>query len=128
MPHPVTLSGAGVTASSASDVWIGWNVSGAVSRAMHWDGRQWHVITPLPGSAANTSDVVPDGRGGAWFGPLVHWTGQEWAQVGLSPEGASGGVGSPVRVPGTSTFWLPGDVTEVGSTASNPVIYRYYLS
>jgi hypothetical protein len=128
MSHPVTLLGAGVTASSASDVWIGWNVSGTVSRVMHWDGHQWHVITPPLGSGANTSDVVPDGRGGDWFGADVHWTGQVWTQVGLSPEGASGGIGSPVRVPGTSTFWLPGDVTDVGSSMSHPVIYRCYLS
>jgi hypothetical protein len=50
---------------SSSNVWLGWDDT-TKSYALHWDGRQWHTMTAP--CYADTADIVPDGKGGYWFG------------------------------------------------------------
>jgi hypothetical protein len=127
MPHPVAADNPGVTASSPSNVWIGWDTATATS-AMHWDGHHWHVIT-APGSLpANSFNIVPDGHGGDWFGPFARWTGHSWTgPVNVSPENSGGGFGPVVRIPGASSYWLAAGVMNTGSSTEEPTIYRYDL-
>lgn len=127
MPHPVPADGPGVTVSSPSNVWIGWNTA-TKTRGMHWNGRQWHVITAPGNVSADGSNIVPDGHGGDWFGPFARWTGHAWiGAFDVSPGFSAGGFGPVVRIPGTSSFWLAAGVTNTGSSTEEPTIYRYDL-
>jgi hypothetical protein len=127
MPHPAVADNPGVTASSPSNVWIGWATASATS-AMHWDGHHWHGMT-APGSVpANSFNIVPDGHGGDWFGPFARWTGHSWiGPVNVSPENSGGGFGPVVWIPGASSYWLAAGVTNTGSSTEEPTIYRYDL-
>jgi hypothetical protein len=128
MPHPVIEDFPGVTASSPSDVWIGWSVGVSTMTAMRWNGHSWHFIS-VSNIGANPSNIVPDGRGGDWFGPLARWTGHQWISTfNFSPKTASGGLGPVVRIPGTSSFLMPAGVANVGSTIEHPTIYRFDLT
>lgn len=128
MPHPVVASSPGVTASLPSDVWIGWDTATTTS-ALHWNGHRWHVITAPGGISANSFNIVPDGRGGDWFGPFARWTGHIWTgPITVSPENSGGGFGPVVRIPGTSSFWLAAGVINAGSSTEEPTIYRYDLA
>ena len=128
MPHPVPAQSPGVTASSPSDVWIGWDTA-TTARGMHWDGHRWHVITAPGNVIAEGSNIVPDGHGGDWFGPFGRWTGRTWTGAfDISPGFSAGGFGPVVRVPGTSSFWLAAGVKNTASSIEEPTIYRYDLS
>ena len=128
MPHPATADPPGVAVSSPSDVWIGWDTATRMS-AMHWNGYHWHVITAPDSIFADVYNIVPDGHGGAWFGPAARWTGHAWiGPVHVSPEFFSGFLGRPVRIPGTSSFWAAAGVTNFGSSTEEPTIYRYHLT
>jgi len=128
MPHPVPAQSPGVTASSASDVWIGWDTA-TTARGMHWDGHRWHVITAPGNVIAEGYNIVPDGHGGDWFGPFGRWTGRTWTGAfDVSPGFSAGGFGPVVRVPGTSSFWLAAGVKNTASSIEEPTIYRYDLS
>jgi len=114
----------GVAAFSASDVWIGWDTA-TQSLVTHWDGRRWHTLT-VPGDVpANTSNVVPDGKGGYWFGDGAILTGSTWASEPAIE--ATGGFGSVVRVPGTESFLQPDSVQPAGSAIQKPTLYRFDL-
>ncbi len=126
MPHPVA-DYTGVTASSPSDVWIGWY--GAItSHAMHWDGHHWQVLAMGNiGAGADIANIVPDGHGGDWFGAFARWTGHTWIAV-PDVSGTMGGDFGPVsRIPGTSSFWMAAGVINTGSSRQEPTIYRYDL-
>jgi hypothetical protein len=129
MPHPVTAGNPGVTASSPSNVWVGWDTA-TKTRGMHWDGHQWHVITAPDNLITVGYNIVPDGHGGDWFGPFARWTGHAWTGVSyISPPDYSGAAFGPVvRIPRTSSFWLAAGVTNTGSSTEEPTIYRLDLS
>jgi|SRR5215469_9814602 len=110
---------AAVSAISRSNVWIGWN-----SRVAHWNGRHWRILTtPF---YADPTNVVPDGKGGYWFGFAAIRTGNRWRQ---EPEIAiTGGLGPVVRIPGTESFLLPATVKVSNtSTIQKPTLYRFNL-
>jgi hypothetical protein len=76
LPRVLTDS-PGVSVLSPANVWIGWN-STTKSHAMRWDGQHWHTMTIPDDVIANTSNVVPDGQGGYWFGGAAILTGSTW--------------------------------------------------
>jgi hypothetical protein len=128
MPHPVIADFPGAAVFSPSDVWIGWETGVSTTTAIHWNGHSWHAMS-VSDIGANPSNIVPDGRGGDWFGPLARWTGHDWISTfNFSPESASGGLGPVVRIPGTSSFLLAAGVANVGSTTEHPTIYRFDLT
>ena len=123
MSHPVTYTGPSVTAVSASNVWIGWDTTTS-QRALHWDGHRWHTMTvPVDG---NTSDIVPDGKGGYWFGAGASLTKKStWVPRQL-PE-FSGGIGSVTRIPGTTSFLMNAGAAVGDDTVVRPTIFRFDL-
>ena len=48
--------------------------------ALHWDGHHWRTVT-VP-YYADTTDIVPDGKGGYWFGAQAILTGSTWTSRG----------------------------------------------
>jgi len=110
-----------VTAFSASNVWVGWDTS----HAAHWNGQRWLTVTAPAEFGANTSNIVPDGEGGYWFGATAILTGSTWTSE-PSPE-ITGEFGSVARIPGTESFLLPGGVVSSGSTVSRPALFRFDL-
>ena len=126
-PHPVVDVGPSVTALSPSNVWIGWDTS-TKTQAAHWNGRTWTVLTAPDSVEANSFDIVPDGRGGYWFGPFADWTGKAWiSAAGISPAFSGGGTNGIVRIPGTSTFLMSAGIANTGSSVEHPTIYRLAL-
>lgn len=100
LPHlrgPVS----GIGMSAATDVWL----TGA-GLLLHWNGRSWQTITASSGHGSGSTQVVPDGHGGAWLGSGAHWTGRAWVREN-PPDGyqITGGL---ARVPGTSSYWAAG--------------------
>lgn len=127
MPHPVVDSGPSLTVLSRSNVWIGWETTTNVYAA-HWNGRQWRVITAPSNVEAYSYDIVPDGRGGYWFGPFADWTGHAWIGSGdISPEPSGGAFEDIVRIPRTSSFLLAAGVMNSGSSTQHPTIYRLVI-
>jgi hypothetical protein len=122
MPHPVIADGPNVTAVSSSNVWIGWFDS-ATAPALHWDGRHWHTLsTPY---YANPYNIVPDGKGGYWFGAQAVLTGSKWTMEQVP--GFSGGFGGVTRIPGTTSFLLDAGVQASGSSIEKPTMFRFDL-
>jgi hypothetical protein len=123
MPHPVLNDGGptSVTAVSPSNVWIGW-ADITTSDALHWDGHHWHTMTA---DNADTYDIVPDGKGGYWFGPLAILTGSTWTYKTLY--GFTGGFGGVTRIPGTTSFLLNAGVETGSSATEKPTIFRFDL-
>ena len=124
MPHPVPAAGPGVAAFSPSNVWIGW-YSSTRSYALHWDGYHWHTLTVPDSVNADTLNIVPDGKGGYWFGYAAILTGNTWTSEPAIE--VTGGFGSVVRIPGTESFLLPATVENSGSSVQKPTIYRFDL-
>jgi hypothetical protein len=126
-PHPVVDFGPSVTALSCSNVWIGWETT-TKTYAAHWNGHRWRVVTAPGNVEADSYDIVPDGRGGYWFGPFADWTGHVWISAGdVSPEPYGGGFGDIVRIPGTLSFLMAAGVMNMGSSTQHPTIYRLNL-
>jgi len=122
MPHPVLSAGPAVAAISPSNVWIGYDTS-TTSHALHWDGSQWHTVSAP--YYANTFNVVPDGKGGYWFGAQAIVTGSAWTYEQVPA--FTGGFGGVTRIPGTTSFLLNAGV-ETGSPATEkPTIFRFDL-
>jgi hypothetical protein len=113
-----------VAAFSRSNVWIGWDTATGF-RVTHWDGHHWDTMTTPGDVVANTWNVVPDGKGGYWFGPFAILTGSTWTS---EPSlGVSGALGFVVRIPGTESFLLPASVESPGSAIQRPALYRFNL-
>ncbi len=123
MPHPVVDNGGtNVTAVSASNIWIGW-YDKTSTHALHWDGRRWHTLnTPAD---ADPGHIVPDGKGGYWFGATAIWTGGTW--LSEPRPGLTGGYIGVVRIPRTASFLLTGGVETGASLADKPAIFRFDL-
>jgi hypothetical protein len=123
MPHPVNYAGPSVTAVSASNVWIGWE-SPTSQQALHWDGHRWHTIT-VP-SYGNIFDIVPDGKGGYWFGEGASLTKKSVWVLRQEPE-FTGGIGGVTRIPGTTSFLVNAGAAIGDDTVVRPTIFRFDL-
>lgn len=123
MPHPVIgNSGSYVSAVSPSNVWVGWADDNA-SHVLHWDGHQWHTATtPF---YANIFDIVPDGKGGYWFGAEAILTGGTWKSEQVPA--FSGGEGFVARIQGTTSFLLNAGVQTGNPATEKPTIFRFDL-
>jgi hypothetical protein len=122
MPHPVTYAGSSVTAVSASNVWIGWESLNS-QEALHWDGHRWHTVA-VP-NYGNIFDIVPDGKGGYWFGPAASLTGNGWV---LRQEPAfTGGINGVTRIPGTTSFLVNAGAAIGDDTVVRPTLFRFDL-
>lgn len=123
MPHPVFDNGGpNVTAVSAANIWIGW-YDNTSAHVLHWDGHRWHTMTTP--SYADPGDIVPDGKGGYWFGATAILTGSTWTSEQV-PD-FTGGYAGVVRIPGTTSFLLSAGV-ETGTPATEkPTIFRFDL-
>jgi hypothetical protein len=110
-----------VTAFSRSNVWVGWDFSDAA----HWNGRRWQTLTAPAEFGPDSSNIVPDGEGGYWFGATAILTGSTWTSV-PSPD-ITGAFGSVARIPGTESFQLPGYVENSSFTMSTPTLFRFDL-
>ena len=127
-PHPAVTSGPSVTALSPSNVWMGWE-TGPKVQAAHWNGHTWTVLTAPGNVVADSYDIVPDGRGGYWFGAFADWTGTTWTGTfDVSPSFSRGGFNDIARIPGTLTFLMPAGIANSASSVQNPTIYRLTLS
>ena len=124
-PHPnVEFGGPSVTVLSSSNVWIGW-ITETASVAEHWNGHTWTKITSPDDVNANGYEIVPDGRGGMWWGPFADWTGSAWINtVSVSPSNSGGGFGPVAAIPGTSSSVMAAGVVNTGSSVEHPTIYR----
>lgn len=123
VPHPsFNNAGANVTAVSRSNVWIGW-ADNNTAHALHWDGHRWRGLT-VP-FYANPLNIVPDGKGGYWFGAQATLTGSKWTEK-LVP-GFAGSFGGVTRIPGTTSSLLNSGVEATGSSTEMPTIFRFNL-
>jgi len=123
MPHPVfDNAGPSVTAVSPSNVWIGWYDSTA-SHAQHWNGTQWQTVNPP--YYADPLDVVPDGKGGYWFGAQAILTGSTWTMEQVP--GFTGGINGVTRIPGTTSALLSAGAAPAGTSTQRPTIFRFDL-
>ena len=123
MPHPALNDGGpNVTAVSSANVWIGWYDT-TTSHVLHWNGRTWQAVR-LSG-LADPIDIVPDGKGGYWFGPLAILTGSTWTTEDLP--GFSGDYGGLTRIPGTTSALLNAGVGGSSSSSVKPTIFRFDL-
>lgn len=126
-PHPVINVGPDVLALSPSNVWLGWETS-TKNQAAHWNGHAWTVLTAPADVQADTFQIVPDGRGGYWFGPFADWTGKTWISgIGVSPDFSTAGFDDFARIPGTTTFLMAAGVANTGASVPHPTIYRLSL-
>ena len=128
MPHPASTALEDVRVSSISDVWISGtpvNENATPAFVMHWKGKAWSKVVAPTSLPANSGNLLPDGSGGAWLGPEVHWTGHVWqGPVPVLPE-AGGSDGFIGRVRGTSSYWLMAGTINKGSAIERPSIYLY---
>jgi hypothetical protein len=123
MPHPVLDdAGPNVTAVSPSNVWIGWYDT-TTSHVLRWDGHKWHAVTAV--NYADPLDIVPDGKGGYWFGAQAILSGSTWTAEEVP--GFTGGYGGVTRIPGTTSFLLNAGVEASGSSTERPTIFRFDL-
>jgi len=122
MPHPVLNdAGPNVTAVSPANVWIGWYDT-TTSHVLHWDGHQWRTVS-LP-YYADPTNVVPDGKGGYWFGAEAVVSGTTWTIEDVP--GFTGDYGYVTRIPGTTSFLLNAGVGTSAATVK-PTIFRFDL-
>jgi len=123
MPRPVLdNAGPNVTAVSPSNVWIGWYDT-TRSHVLHWDGHKWHTVTAV--YYADPLDIVPDGKGGYWFGAQAILSGSRWTTEEVP--GFTGSFGGVTRIPGTTSFLLNAGVEASGSSTVKPTIFRFNL-
>jgi hypothetical protein len=126
LPRTVVPTGPSVTAVSPSNVWVGWETE-TLADALHWDGQHWHTVKSPDNVLADSLDIVPDGQGGYWWGAFARLTGSTWIGGINIPASSSGNFGPVVRIPGTSSFLMAAEITNVGSSIEHPTIYRFDL-
>ena len=125
MPHPVfDNAGPDVTAVSPSNVWIGW-FDNTSAHALHWSGDRWRTVTMPATNFADPTDIVPDGKGGYWFGPQAILTGNTWTAEQVPA--FTGGFGGVTRIPGTTSFLLSAGVEMGSSSTEKPTLFRFDL-
>jgi hypothetical protein len=74
---------------------------------------------------ADPLDVVPDGRGGYWFGAQAILSGSTWTNEEIPA--FTGGSGDVTRIPGTTSFLLTAGVEVSGSSTEKPTLFRFDL-
>jgi hypothetical protein len=103
-----------ISASASNNVWVsGFTYSGS---------RQWRTVS-LP-YYADPSDIVPDGKGGYWFGAVAILSGTRWTPKDISIRGSYADV---ARIQGTTSFLLGAGVDASGSFIQKPAIFRFDL-
>jgi len=124
MPHPASTDG-GISVSSISDIWVG-GLSVNSVYVLHWNGRTWRKVAATSSLPANDHNLVPDGIGGLWLGPDVHWTGKVLqGPIRFSPQSAAQGEGPMARVTGISSYWEVAGTINFGASQEEPTIYLY---
>jgi len=73
---------------------------------------------------ADPLHIVPDGKGGYWFGAQAILTGSTWTAEQVPA--FTGGFGGVTRMPGTTSFLLNAGV-EAGGSTEKPTIFRFDL-
>jgi hypothetical protein len=114
----------GISASSASDVWVVGSIGGygGTTFTIHWDGTSWtQVPAPKLGARANALNAVADGAArrtwavGRWgyaagFPLLLRWNGAAWKVVrAASPREKYQLLVAASVAPGTNTVWVLGN-------------------
>lgn len=123
-PQPTVASTPSVAVLSGSNVWIGWATS-TTQYAYHYNGTGWVKVTAPASVYANSSALVPDGRGGVWWGPFADLDGTTWTSTdSVSPDYDGGGFGPVASIPGTSSAVMGAGVINPGSSVEHPTIYR----
>jgi len=129
MPHPASTALEDIHVSSISDVWISGtrvNANATPAFLLHWNGHAWSKVVAPTSLPASSTELLPDGSGGAWLGPVSHWTGRVWlAPVPISPKLANGTIEAMGRVPGTASYWLMAGTVNKRSTVEEPTIYLF---
>lgn len=74
---------------------------------------------------ADPGDIVPDGKGGYWFGATAILTGRSWTSEQVP--GFTGGYASVVRIPSTTSFLLSAAVETGKPATEKPTIFRFDL-
>jgi hypothetical protein len=111
-----------------SNVWAFGGSLSVTGDVFYWNGHTRTVLTAPANIEADTFQIVPDGRGGYWFGPFADWTGKTWiSAIGISPGFSSVGFDGLVRIPGTTSFLMAAGVANTGSSVAHPTIYRLTL-
>jgi hypothetical protein len=129
MPHPVSTALEDIQVSSKSDVWISGTrlfKNASPPFVLHWNGHRWSKLTAPTSMPASSTSLLPDGTGGFWLGPELHWTGHVWqGPVPVLPASSAESDGLMGRVPGTASYWLMAGTLNNGSTVEEPSIYLY---
>jgi hypothetical protein len=125
LPHLVTSGAVDVAAVAPAGAWIGGLLPSANGFFLQGSGGTWQERR-TPSSISAGSDVVADGAGGVWLGPWAHWTGHAWVNAD-GVDGVSGaGILQLVQIPGTSSYWGAGAVTDgQTSTTYQPAVLSY---
>jgi hypothetical protein len=124
IPHLVQRGWPDVAVVTPANVWIGAFLPSLDGLYLHWNGQAWQERV-APSSISASPEVVPDGTGGAWLGPWAHWNGHAW--LAIFPAGIPGVAPEQMaRIPGTSSYWLAGGVTDSpNSTVFQPAMLVY---
>lgn len=114
---------AGVAAVASDDVWaVGYQQTdrGYSELIIHWNGVEWTLIDPLPGSYRVLTDVVKLSASDIWAvgysftfgagyqGLFMHWDGTKWSNV-AGPRGDKGFYLHGVTALSPSDIWAVGD-------------------
>ena len=110
-----------LAATSVKDVWLVARPESQNTRppiAFHFNGRSWAEVRVPSTAPAQLYPALPDGHGGVWFGPWVHWTGRKW--VNAFPSGGFAGVdclgvNAMSRIPGSSEILSAGWAHRIGA-------------
>ncbi len=113
-----------VTVFSPANVWVGWQTDSGFYAA-HWNGQRWRTLAPPAELGADTTDIVPDGEGGYWFGQYAILTGNTWTSEPAGEIATGSLSGDIARIPGTESFLTPGCV--MISSICKPRLYRFDL-
>jgi hypothetical protein len=66
-------------------------------RVSEWDGRKWYTVTAV--YYADPLDIVPDGKGGYWFGAQAILNGSTWTTEEVPGSPAATAVCPGCRAP-----------------------------
>jgi hypothetical protein len=103
------LADATVAGQAAGRIWLWGYLDAGHTRSVLYKlhGSSWSAID-VPAGLHTVLPLLPDGRGGAWIGPFVHWTGTRW--VNLISANAHGipGFAAMTALPGGRGVLLAG--------------------
>jgi hypothetical protein len=113
-----------IAMDSNTDIWIAFYKTTCCSvTALHFAKNGWRQFSP---SGAINTQLILDGRGGAWVGSLTHWTGSGWFMLQDNLYQVNDNVwqiGQTVKVPGTSgSYWTAGYVIPNRTHTTRPMV------